>query len=280
MPTVNNLTSGEVVPQMGFAPTQNQNGGWNASRGYYMLASTWESTAIQTRFARGTVITTADPDVGSLYSFLSVESKTASYEDSGTVLLTVQYTGSAEAQFGGDGDADLTLQALPTYRLEGRLRDLPLSEHPKYKALTDADEKLLLGKVLGGDAIMNGSKAIEPAIDGVYEFVKNSTGDEITLTTADALSVAQLIKDGQTSFQAPTYVWIENTEGNTPLTAGQVNSLGLIDPNPRGLPWEAPGGREWMLSGASQEQQGDLYRTVLEWTASERGGWDDFLYTE
>lgn len=265
---------------MGFAPTQNQNGGWEATRDYYMLAETWESTNIQARFSRGTPVSTADPSISSLFSFLKVESKSAAYEDSGTVKVTIKYTGSSLSQYGGESGAVLSLEALPTYRLEGRLRDLPLAEHPKFKALTLPDEKLLLGTVLNGDAILSGNKAIAPSFpDGVYEYVKNDAGEEITLSSNDALSIAQLIKDGITSFQSPVFVWIEIAEGDSGLTSGQISNLGLIDNNPRGLPFTAPGGREWMLSSATQEQQGELYRTTLEWTASERGGWDEFLYT-
>jgi hypothetical protein len=33
-----------------------------------------------------------------------------------------------------------------------------------------------------------------------------------------------------------------------------------------------------MLTGAFQEQRGELYTTDLEWTLSEKGGHDEFLY--
>jgi hypothetical protein len=35
-----------------------------------------------------------------------------------------------------------------------------------------------------------------------------------------------------------------------------------------------------MLTSAFQEQRGDLFTTDLEWTLSEKGGHDAFLYEE
>jgi hypothetical protein len=61
------------------------------------------------------------------------------------------------------------------------------------------------------------------------------------------------------------------------MTAAQLNKLGRIS-TPRGGPPTPTGSRNWMLTGASQEQRGDLYQTQLEWSLSEREGHDSFLY--
>ena len=280
MSTVRNLSAGDVVPQMGFAPTQNQNGGWSATRSYYMLAETWEGAATQTRFARGTAISTADPSVDSVYSFLAVESKTASYEDCGTIILTVNYTGSASAQFGGEDQGDLSLEAQPTYRLEGRLRELSLAEHPKFKALPD-DQRRNLNLALDGTYKISrdGLELLVPSSnDGKFiPVIGLEFGQPLTIDAGDAQEFALLINDGQITYEAPSLVWIETTQGQTGMTPQQLGKLGEIS-TPRGNPPTVPG-YNWMLTSASQQQSGMLYQTTLEWTLSTPSGYNQFLYT-
>jgi len=265
---------------MGFAPTQNQNGGWQATRDYYMLRSTWENAATQSQFARGNSVTIADPSIPSTYSFLTVESKSAAYEDSDTVLVSVRYTGTPNAQYGSGDDGGISDYALPTYRLEARLVDLPISEHPKFKALSNANEKYLLGRMLKGDCTIgsSGTKATETTFFGDTAFIKDEDGNEITLVTADAVAFGEKIRDGITSYLYPTYVWMEITQGNSGITHAELSELGQIA-TPRGNPPTAGGARDWMLVSASQQQQGELYNTTLEWQLSERGGWDELLYS-
>jgi hypothetical protein len=279
MPTVKNLSAGEVIPQMGFAPSQNQNGGWEATRDYYMLASTWEGASVQNRFARGTSITTADPSIPSVYSFLTVESKIASYEDSGTIRLSVRYTGSASPQFGGDGGGDLTLAALPIYRLDGRLRELSVSDHPKYRALDDR-QQWLLGGLLDGKWETNelGLFAYGRREDGTPYIMRDADGGNLEFEEGDSSEFAKKISRGEVTYQAPSLVWTEITQGDTGMTANQLGKLGEIS-DPRGDP-PTIDGYDWLLTGASQEQRGELYQTTLEWTLSTPDGWDAFLYSE
>jgi len=279
MPTVKNLSAGEVVPQMGFAPSQNQNGGWEATRDYYMLASTWEGATVQNRFSRGTSITTADPSISSVYGFLTVESKIASYEDSGTIRLSVRYTGSASSQFGGDGGGDLTLEALPIYRMDGRLRELSVADHPKYRALNDK-QQWLLGGLLDGKWETNelGLLAYGRRDDGTPYIMKDADGSNLEFSVGDSSEFAKKISRGEVTYQAPALVWTEITQGETGMTAAQLSKLGEIS-TPRGNPPTVTG-YNWMLTGASQEQRGTLYQTTLEWTLSTPDGWDSFLYTD
>jgi len=278
MPTVKNLSAGEVIPQMGFSPSQNQNGGWEATRDYYMLASTWEGATVQNRFARGTSITTADPSISSVYSFLKVESKVASYEDSGTIRLSVRYTGSASSQFGGDGGGDLTLEALPIYRMDGRLRELSVSDHPKYRALDDR-QQWLLGGLLDGKWETNelGLFAYGRREDGTPYIMRDADGGNLEFSLGDSSEFAKKISRGEVTYQAPSLVWTEITQGEIGMTAAQLSKLGEIS-TPRGNPPTVPG-YNWMLTGASQEQRGELYQTTLEWTLSTPDGWDNFLYS-
>ncbi len=78
-------------------------------------------------------------------------------------------------------------------------------------------------------------------------------------------------------YEKATFTWAETTEGLDQLTPAQINKLGQISV-PRGTPPEPAGVRDWMLTSATQSQAGELYRTALEWSLSDEGGHDDFLY--
>lgn len=285
MPTIFNLETGDIIPQTGFAPTQNQNGGWSATRSYYMLADTWESQSTLDDFRRGRSIIDVDDTVSPIYDFLKIESKQVNYEDSGTVLLTVNYTGSPDTQYGGGADGpELSDEALPIYRLEGRLRDVPILEHPKFKKLKEdnEDEFNVLSRIYSGDArpytTTAGPQAVEQNFDGQWVIVTKDDDTELVFTTDDGIDFYKLLQNGQTTYQATAYVWTETTEGKDKLDKTEVEDLGYIYNDPRGFPFTLPDGRDWLLTSASQEQQGELYRTTIEWMASEPEGWNEFLY--
>lgn len=276
MATHFNLASGDVIPQPDFAVTRNENGGFEASRSYYMLKSTWDTTTLKNRFAVGAAITDADATIDDYYSFLSIRSITPQVEPGQHIKLVVNYTGHISGQFGGEGGGDLSLEALPTYRMEGRLRDLPFSNHPKWVALDDT-QKFGLGGLIDGK--------FETTESGLFLYVrsgddllvvKNSLGEAIEFT-GDGVEFAKRIAQGETTYQAPTLTWTERTQGNIGLNSAQIGKLGEIS-TPRGSP-PTISGYDWMLTSASQEQQGLLYQTTLEWTLSPPDGWDEFVYT-
>ena len=83
----------------------------------------------------------------------------------------------------------------------------------------------------------------------------------------------------QTAIAGDSITWTESTQGASGLTSAQLNLLGNIA-TPRGNPPEPSGTRDWMLTSAFQEERGELFVTDLEWTLSEKGGHDSFLYDE
>lgn len=270
---------GNIIPQTGFSPRQDTNGGWSATREYRMLRSLFDVNTIGT-FSRGVSITTFDDTVESYWGFLKIESKDVVYEEADHVVVRITFTGSPSPQFSDD---TISEEALPTYSLNGSLAEVSFSEHPKFKALTDY-ERNTLGKLMAGQVErIYDEFASPPAWVIIYPRTGEGTGNQIPaqeqLTSADALSFAELIAEGQTTYLRPTFTWTETTHGNTGLNTAQINSLGRIVV-PRGGPPEPGGGRDWMLTNATQEQRGELFQTRLEWTLSERGGHNEFLYSE
>ena len=58
-----------------------------------------------------------------------------------------------------------------------------------------------------------------------------------------------------------------------------MNDIGNIS-EPSGEVPELAGGRNWLLNGVTQTQEGKSYRIEMEWLASDRGGWDEDIYKD
>jgi len=272
MATQHGLRVKEIYPAPGFQPKQSENGGVTASHQYTLLAQSWNNSFIRNKFARGNSIAVIDPNIASQWNFLTVASKSLDFQEGGYLVVTVEFSGSATAQYGdSEGISD---DAPPVYRLEGRLAELPFSKHPKWRELTDT-QKTILGYLLDGVYRWDISEGVIKILQDDGSLVDDETlSEEIT---GDALEFANLIAEGESTYLSPTITWTETTQGTDGVTAQQLNKLGKIA-TPRGSPPTPSGSRDWMLTGAGQEQRGDLKQTSLEWTLSEREGFNSFLY--
>jgi hypothetical protein len=274
MATQHGLRINEIYPAPGFQPKQSENGGVTASHSYTLLAQSWNNSTVRNKFARGNSIATIDPNIGAQWSYLTVASKTLDFQEGGYLVVSVEFSGSATAQYGdGDGISD---DAPPVYRLEGRLAELPFSKHAKWKDLEDSS-KFALGLLIEGDAVASPDFTQVGSYDEDGKFKPWEDAEGPITLEGDALEFAKLIAVGESTFLSPTITWTETTQGSDGVTSSQLNKLGKIS-SPRGGPPTPSGSRNWMLTGAGQEQRGDLKQTSLEWTLSEREGFNSFLY--
>jgi hypothetical protein len=271
--TLRGIYNYNIYPQPDFNAEQDQNGAWTARQSFIVSKTTWASSEWRNKFDIGTQITVINPTLAEFYSFLRVASSSFTEDGGDIVTIQVDFAGSQTAQYGfaeGEEPQD------PTYRLEGRLSEQPLSEHPKWTALP-ATERNPLQLLLNDELVW--------IYDDVFTnswLLCRRSGDDLvasdyTLTSANAIAFADMIAKGIKTYIAPTVTWTETTSGNSPMISAQINSLGKIS-TPRGNPPDAAGTRNWMLTSASQEQRGTLYQTQLEWTMSEKDGWSEFLY--
>jgi hypothetical protein len=271
MPTHHGIAQNTIYPQPGFNPQRDEKGGWTAAQVFIVLRQAWSNTAVRAKFARGTSILVIDPTLEPFWSFLKVTGINITHEEAEHVTINANFSGSPDTQYSTTEDS-LSEGAIPTYRLEGRISEMPLSEHPKWQAL-DEDERIALGRFISGNLIYNSAGEDGP---GLYE-LSGLFFAEDQVDSADAIAFRDIIREGQTTYRFPTVTWTETTQGAGTLTAAQLNKLGRIS-TPRGNPPALTGSRNWMLTGASQEQAGDLRQTTLEWELSEREGWNAFLY--
>jgi len=272
MSTIKGFGASDIKPQPGFTATRSKEGGWIGSHNFAILRTSWSS--LKSNFAKGTSITTLDSGLDSSWEFLKIVEPRVTSEEGDFIFVETSLAGGASAQF---EDGDLGPDAEPTYRLSGQLQDAPFSMHPKWAALSDL-EKQALGEMISAGLVFDSpTSKVGTKDERTFWPEKTSAGTEYLLSAADAISFAKLIQRGETTYFRPVITWTESTQGTDGLTNAQLNKLGNIA-TPRGNPPEAAGTRDWMLTSAFEEQRGELFTTDLEWTLSEKGGHDDFLY--
>lgn len=278
MSTIRGLSSDAIVPQPGFTATRDEKGGWTGRHSFAIRRTAWVKGSVLGLFEKGTPITSIDPGLSAFWSFCKVSSVEVANEEGDIAMVTALFSGGRETT---DAEGDLTEEAEPTYRLTGQLQDAPLSLHPKWAELADI-EKAGLGLLIRGQAeydLPTFKVGQYSAEDETFYAIKDSSGAEIIMSSDNAKAFALRIARGETTYLRPVITWTESKQGSDPLTNAQFNKLGNIS-EPRGTPPEAAGTRDWMLTSAFQEQTGDLYTTDIEWTLSEKGGHDAFLYDE
>jgi hypothetical protein len=273
--TLKGFSFSDVKPQPGFTATRQENGGYIGRHSFAISRAAWESGAAN-QFSKGQPITSFDDSLPFLWNFLKIVETEIVSEEGDIVMIAVTLSGAQGASYNEEDEAPD-----PTYRLSGQLQDAPLSMHPKWAALEDI-EKAGLALLIRGQAEYDlptfkvGSYSVE---DSTFNAIKDSSGTEILMDSEDAKEFALRIARGETTYSRPVITWTESAQGTDGLTNAQLNKLGNVS-TPRGDPPEASGTRDWMLTSAFQEQRGDLFTTDLEWTLSEKGGHDAFLYEE
>jgi hypothetical protein len=272
MPEYKGFQSGKIsMPDL--VVNFDDSGGVTATASYVVKTENWEIPQ------RGQSIGSVVDGVPSQISFLSVASVTAKTLEGGLTEVTVSFSGSSSSSYTFDSIGNNP----PIYRLDCRLTERNILEHPKVRALEE-NQQAALRFLYEGSVKPNLDYSLVGTIEfdeylGWSSFVPMVNYDNETITlTGDAQKFCKLIHKGVRSYMFPAITWTEVVSGNKGLESRQLNDIGKVD-NPRGNPPEPSGGRNWMLTGANQEQKGEkLYQTTLEWTLSEEDGWDEELY--
>ena len=302
------LTSSSIIPQADFKATLDEFNVWSGSQSFKILATSWDT--LRTSFRKGVYMHTlwaAWTTAPVYFKYLKVISSNPTITKGGIMDVEVKCGGTGFGTYGlepitsldaddpdypiveidpdtGEPTAESVAnansfstdpntgsQVIPTYNMEGAVSEAQITQHPLVVALSETDKKKI-AMLLRGDIYYD-------ATNDVYrqETTLAPFGDAVTFSSGNAATFAGLIVKGVTSYIRPTIVWREMRQGNTPLTSSQISALGQVVKNPPGNPPTALG-RDYMLTGATQERQGDVYRCSREWTLSEAGGWDTDLY--
>ena len=276
MSTIKGFGFNEVKAQPGFSARKLESGGWTGNHSFAILRTAWSNASVRNQFAKGVAITAIDPDLDAYFAFMSVVESEVVSEEGDFIMVSVTIAGAAGATYGEGGLSD---DADPSYRFNGQLQDAPFSTHSKWAPLSDTF-KWALGEMINGNARASQefTQAGNYDDEGFFTPLRDSTQTSITFT-GDAIEFCKRIAQGETTYLRSSATWTESAQGTDGLTAAQINALGNIS-TPRGSPPEPNGGRDWMLTSAFQETRGEMKTTDLEWTLSEKGGHDSFLYDE
>lgn len=279
-----------MILQPGYTVTRNEQGGFAGSATYYIASSL--AKAKVDSLPPGLLVSSFDSgQIGIDYPFLGVSSVSIGFEEAGITAINITFAGAFGPQYedeeltgsGGGGGGGAPPESspeipVPSYRIEARIAEVPISDHPKFRAL-DETAKFVLGKLIIGDFMMEGPDG--PYV-GFYDEINDNwryykSGSSWYELTGDTLEFAKRITRGEVSYRGASISYIESTQGTSPMTPAQLNRLGKKS-TPRGNPPTVVG-RDWMLVSASQDQRGVLYQTNIEWELSPNDdGFDPFLY--
>ena len=269
--------SNEIIPQADFMASQNEHGGWTAKQSFVAQKGSMDNATVRGVFQTGARATDLDPNLELIFNFLRLVSiKEVSNRGDGWTVYQADYTGFYTATYDQTTGEETQY---PTYSLRGTLEEAHFSEHPKWAALTD-EQKFALGLLVSGESLLNwtNSQVGTWSEDGTFNPF-TLAGSPITLS-GDSLEFAKRIAQGKTTYKLGSFEWTKRWEGTTGMTAAQLNSLSHIVVPP-GNPPTPNGTRDWMLTGANQEQTGPddglRFQNEITFLLSERGGWDSFL---
>jgi hypothetical protein len=242
MPSHVAIEPGRLYPQPGYIVQIDREGKWTATQ----IFLCHRNSAVSLMPRPGT----PHPEI----PFVAVSQVSAEITEGDLAQVTCQYAGAEEKE-----EAEEKANAVYTMGLS--LSEEPLLSHPRYKDIPAKESEALQLILSGKDKDDQGNK--------LRDKIESEVGIE---------ALAK-IERGQTSYYSPRVTWKESWVRDKPVKAAELNEIGNIS-EPNGPAPELAGGRDWLLNGVTQTQEGKSYRLEMEWLASDRGGWDPDIYTD
>jgi hypothetical protein len=256
-------------PQASYSVTVTDNGGAEATQDVLVRKSDID-TSVMANFARNTRWEDIFPEVPQPYRNLKLKTAEPTDRGDGMTILRCNFSGYTLAAPGSSGDE----AAQFTTSLNGQLQSEPLSTHPKWTAL-DQTVRIVLGYLVSGQYVWSDSKIKIIQDDGSQ--TENST--LTALITGDAITFANMIAEGDTTWDRGGWTYSYHTESETGFTSAQLNSLGKIVENPPGSPKKPGAGWTWMLASPNQSQSGDnRFIKTLDFRLIQDNAKNQFLY--
>jgi hypothetical protein len=242
MPRHVSIQPGRLYPQPGYSVQIDKEGKWTATQ----IFRCHRSSAVALMPRPGTV----HPEI----NFIQVSQVTASFTEGDLAEIVCQYAGAEEKEEAAEKNNAV-------YSMGLSLSEEPLLSHPRYKDIEDKEREAIQLIQSGKDKDDQGNK--------LRDKIESDLGTEVLAK----------IERGQTSYYSPRVTWRESWVRDKPAKSSDLNDIGNIS-EPSGEVPELAGGRNWLLNGVSQSQEGKSYRIEMEWLASDRGGWDEDIYKD
>lgn len=261
----------KLVPQAGFSVVYTENGGIEAQQDVLIRNSDLSTT---TAFQRGARWETIFPDVPSIYAGLTLKKNDPTDRGDGFSIIKCTFTGYTYAGAGSSGEEE----TVATSTLSGQLNPEAFSSHPKWEPL-EQTAKTVLGYLLTGQYVWDtNDNKIKIVLDDGSLFTNDTLSAYIT---GDAAMFADIIAEGETTWDRAGWTYSFHTEGSIPFTSAQLNSLNKIVANPPGDPKKPSVGWCYMLASANQTQSGvDRFMKTLDFRLIPDNAKNQFLYGE
>lgn len=266
------------VPQIGFSVVFNENGGIEAAQDILVRNSDLQAGSILGAFARGAAWVSIFPEVPTLFQNLTLKTYDPTDRGDGWSIVKCTFTGYS---YGGNGSSGEE-ESVATTSLSGQLEDVPLSQHPKWKALS-VTSRAFLGMQINGDISMNSALTLwgtyqEDEVSRVFVPVVDDNGDSVT-PSGDALKFALIIASGESTFRRGGWTYSYHTASKIGFKRSQLSQLGKIIANPPGDPIYPGDGWKWQLTGPNQTQSGiDSFSKTLDFQLIPDNETNTFLY--
>lgn len=262
-------TSIKWVPQPGFSVVYTENGGIEAQQDILIRNADISTTRA---FNRGVTWESVFPEVPNIYRTLTMKTFDPTDRGDGFSLLKCTFTGY---QFSGN-DSSGEEVTVATSTLSGQLNPEALSSHPKWQDLSNV-AKTVLGYLISGEYVWDSDDNKIKIVQEDGSLVINDTLSGYI--TGDAIEFANIIAEGESTWDRAGWTYSYHTEGSKPFTSAQLNSLNKIVANPPGNPQKPSTGWAYMLSSVNQTQSGeDRFMKTLDFRLIPDNAKNRFLY--
>jgi hypothetical protein len=261
------------IPQSGYTVTVGENGGAEAMQDVLIRKSDLDTT-VASSFKRGTRWQDIFPEVPQIYRELKLKTVDPTDRGDGMTILKCTFTGYSLTVGASSGEE--VQQATST--LTGQLTPEPLSNHPKWQPLSQTT-KTVLGYLMSGQYVWDATAAKIKIVQPDGSLVNNDTLSGYI--TGDAVDFANIIMEGETTYDRGGWTYSYHTESETGFTSAELNAISKIDLSPPGNPKKPSSGYTWQLAAPNQSQSGDnRYMKTLDFRLIPDNAKNQFLYGE
>lgn len=234
---------GELIPTPDFSFERDNAGLWSGHQKYHCKREELERLI---------------PPKGAphyLFSFLGVDKvRIVGFEEK-LVVLSVTYAGfQASNDDGSTDEAEYTLTLSTS--------EEPIATHPRYDDLSNFDVNEAVELARNPPKSQDGKKTLEVDQTGWAALKTELYGDT---------------QKGLESYREPRVTWTKRWVSDS--RPQDLNRIGEID-TPEGNPPPVAAGRNWLNTGLTIRERGEVFENELTWELSGRGGWDSRYYSD
>lgn len=259
-----NVTLGVLRPGPSLVITQSTDGLTTCSHDFTCRKGDISNPLILAKLVKGSAIAGLIPDIGSKFSFLTVEDWSSRDNPGGFTTVSVNFKGV-------DTTGEATSSTSVTYTRNNSLSDEPIFANKKFiAAVTRAEMRnWIRGAIIGLYRLVD-SATIEDAV----------TGDDVGSLDSEAEIFwwDWIVTQGNMTYLKATSEWTKSATGRGTLSNAELAKLGFID-TPDGSP-AAPDGDTWLYTGATESitVAGDGVNSYSKtWTS---GNWPTNVYAQ